>query len=127
MLSRASVSHPVREVGIPSAMSFPGDWVGVCAPTPRHGTPLLTSSDSHHTYGQYVRILLECFLFSAYKRILGQGNVLHPCAILFRGGGLHPKGGLHPGGVGQIPPNWILRDMVNERVVRILLECILVT
>ena len=38
--------------------------------------------------------------------------------------GLHPEGGLHPGGWHN--PPCILRDMVNERVVRILLECILV-
>ena len=45
---------------------------------------------------------------------------LHP-------GGLHP-GGLHPGGVciQADPLHWILRDKVNERAVRILLECILV-
>ena len=36
-------------------------------------------------------------------------------------------GGLHPGWVGQTPlPFRILWDMVNERAVRILLECILV-
>ena len=41
----------------------------------------------------------------------------------------HDKGvciqvGLHPGG-GQTPPPWILWDMVNERAVCTLLECIL--
>ena len=38
-------------------------------------------------------------------------------------------GGLPPEGVGQTPPeiNGILRDTVNKRVVRILLECTLVT
>ena len=39
--------------------------------------------------------------------------------------GLHPGGGLHLG-EGGADPHWILRDTVNERVVRILLECILV-
>ena len=49
-------------------------------------------------------------------------------------GGLHPRGsacrwgGLHPGGGGSRadPYHWIPRDMVNERVVRFILECILV-
>ena len=39
--------------------------------------------------------------------------------------GLHPEGGSASGG-GWHTPFGILRDMVNERVVRILLECILV-
>ena len=76
---------------------------------------------------------------------------LHLCVILFTGGrrftsrrpasgGLNPggfclqggsaSGGLDPVGVcigvvGQTP-HWILWDTVNERAVRILLECILV-
>ena len=46
-------------------------------------------------------------------------------------GCLHPgvpasRGCLHPGGLGRPPSNWILRDTVNGRAVRILLECILV-
>ena len=55
---------------------------------------------------------------------------LHLSVILFRGvgvciqGDLHLEGGLRRGG-GR-PPNRILRDTVNERAVRILLECILV-
>ena len=36
------------------------------------------------------------------------------------------EGGLHPGVGKPPPPHWILRDTVNERAVRILLECILV-
>ena len=44
--------------------------------------------------------------------------------ILLGGGDLHPEGvGLHAGRVGRPPPP---RDTVNERAVRILLECILV-
>ena len=39
---------------------------------------------------------------------------------------VHRKGGLHKGGGWADPQNQILRDTVNERVVRILLECILV-
>ena len=40
-------------------------------------------------------------------------------------------GGLHPGGLGRTPPppveiNGLLRDTVNKRAVRILLECFLV-
>ena len=36
-------------------------------------------------------------------------------------------GGMHVGGhAWHTPPQQILRDMVNERAVRILLECILV-
>ena len=35
-------------------------------------------------------------------------------------------GSLHPGGCWQTAPDRILRDTVNERAVRILLECILV-
>ena len=47
---------------------------------------------------------------------------------LHLGGGLHPEGGLHLGGLGRTPPTRppILRDTVNERAVRSLLECILV-
>ena len=44
--------------------------------------------------------------------------------------GICHQGGLHPGeGVGQTPPHelhGILRDTVNKRAVRILLECFLV-
>ena len=54
----------------------------------------------------------------------GEGGVciqegMHPGGVCIQGGGLHP-------GDGQTP-HWILRDMVNERVVRILLECILIS
>ena len=49
-------------------------------------------------------------------------------------GGMHGRGGMHrrgacmAGGMHGIctPFRWILQDAVNERVVRILLECILV-
>ena len=43
--------------------------------------------------------------------------------------GVWIHGGLHLGGWANPPPpttHWILQDMVNERAVRILLECILV-
>ena len=47
------------------------------------------------------------------------------------GGGVHLKGGMHGRGAcvaeeGACVPQQILRDTVNERAVRILLECILV-
>ena len=47
---------------------------------------------------------------------------LHP------GGGLNLEGRLHPEGWTDAlpPPHRILRDTVNERAVRIVLECILV-
>ena len=49
-----------------------------------------------------------------------------------RGGicGIHPPAHACPPGMhtpGHACPPWILRDLVNERVVQILLECILVT
>ena len=89
-------------------------------------------------------------VFIARKRSLGQGNVFTPvCHSVHRRGSafrgdLHPEGGLHPGGSASIggsaskgglhrrlgggsrTPHWILWDTVNERTVRILLECILV-
>ena len=50
---------------------------------------------------------------------------LHLSVILFRGGvSQHAMGQTHP--PGQTPPP-ILRDTVNKRAVRILLECILVS
>ena len=72
-------------------------------------------------------------IFSQARVILyfhkGEGD-LHPGGLYSEGvcirGSLHPRG-LHPGGVsasrgvGTSPP-----DIVNERTVRILLECILV-
>ena len=79
-----------------------------------------------------------CGIFTARKPSLGQGNIFTPVCHSVHGGGesactgsLYPgksapgRGGLHPG-VGKPPPHWILRDTVNERAVRILLECILV-
>ena len=42
------------------------------------------------------------------------------------GGCLHPGGGSASRGGWADPPPRILRDTVNERAVRILLECILV-
>ena len=82
-------------------------------------------------------------IITACKRSLGQGNVFIPvfdsvhrggggynCASFCSQEGLHPAtrgGGLHlEGGWLDPPPNRILRDTVNERVVRILLECIFV-
>ena len=53
---------------------------------------------------------------------LGQSNVFTPaCHSVHRG-----WGGFCIQGVGQIPPPRALRDMVNKRSVRMLLECILV-
>ena len=59
-----------------------------------------------------------------------QTKFLHLSVILFTGiRGLHP-GDLHPGrsasGGGLADPPRILRDTVNKKTVRILLECILV-
>ena len=60
------------------------------------------------------------------------GGGLHLGGFASRGvGSASREGGLHPGdlhlgrGAGQTHP-WILWDTVNERAVRILLECILV-
>ena len=63
----------------------------------------------------------------------------HRCLSVHRGsasrgrrsasrGGLHTwrEGGLYPVGYWADPPHWILPDTINERTVRILLECILV-
>ena len=90
-------------------------------------------------------------IFTARKRSLGQGNVFKlVCHSVHRDGGGFPAcitghmtravclqgvciegglylGGLPPGGLGRTPPpHGILRDMINKRAVRILLECILV-
>ena len=65
-------------------------------------------------------------VITARKRSLGQCNIFTSVCHSFcpRGGGcLHP-GRLHPGGLGR-PPR-LLQDTVNERAVRILLECILI-
>ena len=43
-----------------------------------------------------------------------------------RRGGMHGRGACMAGGKAHMPPRQILRDTVNERAVRILLECILV-
>ena len=60
---------------------------------------------------------------SFIKRSLGQGNVfISVCHSVHKG--VCIQGGLHRGWATP-PPNWILRDTVNERAVRILLECIL--
>ena len=62
------------------------------------------------------------------KLIFSQASVIHSV----RGGSLHPGGGvcIQGGGVciqgGWEDPYGILRDTVNKRVVRILLDCILV-
>ena len=86
-----------------------------------------TSSD------QYVQVFES--LITARKRSLGQGNVFTP-VCLFIGGiciqgvsafGGSASGGSASRGVGQTPPFRILRDIVTERPVRILLECILVS
>ena len=67
---------------------------------------------------------------SASRGVCVQGGDLHPEVSASRGVCLQEgsaSGGSAPKGVGQTPsPIWILRDMVNKRVVRILLECILV-
>ena len=100
---------------------------------------------SPEPFGKWaVGLRLKSLLITTHKWSLGQGNVsTHVC--LFTGGvppgeggsatGGSDLGGLHPGGlhqvgsasrgVGQTPR--ILWDTVNEWVVRILVECILVS
>ena len=57
------------------------------------------------------------------NEVWGKVMFLHLPVILFTGGG----GVLHAfRGLGRSPPLRALRDMVNKRSVRILLECILV-
>ena len=54
---------------------------------------------------------------------------LQVCVILFTGGEYrHPPDQVHPPGPGTppLPPQSLLRDTVNTRAVRILLECNLV-
>ena len=77
-----------------------------------------------------------CGIFTARKPSLGQGNIFTPVCHSVQGGGvcMHwesvprevctREGGSASRG-GQTP-HWILRDTVNERALRILLECILV-
>ena len=80
--------------------------------------------------GQYTSCRNAFFLPPA-NEVWGKLMLLHLCVILFTEGGgrrLPPGESASRGLVGQTPapPNWILRDTVNERAVRILLECILV-
>ena len=77
----------------------------------------------------------ELHIFTARKRNLGQCNVFTPvCQSFCSQGGVCIQRGrsasgrgvcIQWGGGAKIPTSWILRDTVNEWVVRILLECIL--
>ena len=70
---------------------------------------------------QAIHILLECFIFTALKRSLGQGNMFTG-VCLSTGGVPGPwEGGLVPGVLVEISPRRLLL-----RAVHILLECILV-
>ena len=69
------------------------------------------------------------------NEVWGKVMFLHLCVILFPGGGLHPGGRSSFRWIGVCiqgrdwptsPLHRILWDTVNERTVRILLECILV-
>ena len=78
----------------------------------------------------------EFYIFTAHTWSLGQVNIFTPvCVILFGGvASQHASqvtwlGGLLTGGLAEPPTpviHGILWDTVNKRVVRILLECILV-
>ena len=73
------------------------------------------------------------------NEVWGKVIFLQTSVILSGGGVLHLKGGLHPGrvyiqwggclhpGGWADPPPQALRDTVNKRAVRVLLECILVS
>ena len=102
--------------------------------------------------GRGTEIYILYVVFTARKRSCGNVMFLHlsvshsvhrgegmsasrgsaSSRVCIQWGGLHPWGvciqrGLHPGGFGLTPPpHRIPRDTVNERAVRILLECILV-
>ena len=66
-------------------------------------------------------------VFTAHKRSLRQGNVFSSVCHSVHGDTSTSGRGLHQGGVGQTPPpHLIVRKTVNERAVRILLDCILV-
>ena len=83
-----------------------------------------------------------CLNIFTARKVWGKVTFSQACVIPSvhgEGGGLHPEGvsgsrgsesrrvclqGV--GGLGRPPSHWILQDMVNERAVRILLECILV-
>ena len=81
------------------------------------------------TSGFYVIACRRIFI-AARKRSLRR-LCFHRCLSVHGGwgicirGGLRPEGGLHRGVLGRPPPNQILWETVNERAVRILLECIL--
>ena len=71
--------------------------------------------------------LQHVFIITARKRSLGQGNIFtNVCSSVQGEGVCIQEGGLHRGGWADPPPNQILWDTANDRVVRILLECILV-
>ena len=99
------------------------------------------------TYLKCQVLLLVKAIFTARKRSLGQGNIFTPvCHSVHRGGsasvhdGIPPPPSRHPPEAGTPPqeqtPPWsryppppeqiMLGDTVNERAVRILLECNLV-
>ena len=70
-----------------------------------------------------VKFCYHSTLVTARKRSLGQGNVFTPVCHSVHGGGVCIQRGL---GLGRPPSHGILWDTINKRVVRILLECILV-
>ena len=61
--------------------------------------------------------------------ILGGGEVAYRVLCILGGGDLHSGGFASRWGLGSPPPpktHWVLRDKIKKRVVRILLDCILV-
>ena len=87
-----------------------------------------------HKFDIYYVLPRTSEIITARKRSLGQGNVFAPvCHSIDGRGALHPgrevciqgKSASRAGWVDP-PPHRILHDTVNERVVLILLECILV-
>ena len=81
----------------------------------------------------YVTSKNSIWLQLYYRRQAKFAKVKVFTSVCPEGGGLHPGGGgaciqgvCIQRGVEQTPPYRILRDMVKERAVRILLECILV-
>ena len=94
--------------------------------------PLFWTSDDEPNITEYLSPANEVWDKVMFLHLCvsfcSQGGDFPACITdhMTRGGGLLP-GGSASRGLGQTPPPQILQNTVNKRVVRILLECILVS
>ena len=88
---------------------------------------------ANKVWGKVMFLHLCVILFTGVEGLASQhaSQVTWPRDVYLQGEGSASRGvclqgGLHPGGVGQIPPDTWIRDIVNKQAVHILLEGILV-